>query len=112
MLPPAWATAHHPRRVIPAHPRGSDNRFVRDPANQPVARDDQKPARGRREQARTVAAVGVGGLGALFAVLNIDQVDVNWVLGTWSTPLIIVIALSILVGAALGFLVGRRRGGD
>jgi uncharacterized integral membrane protein len=84
---------------------------VRGPANKPVGTGDRKPARGRREQARTVAAVGLGGLGAVFAVLNIDEVDVNWVLGTWSTPLIIVIALSILVGAALGFLVGRRRGG-
>jgi uncharacterized integral membrane protein len=112
MLPPVWARAHHPRRVIPAHPRGSDNRFVQGPAKQPVGTDDRKPARGRREQARTVAAVGLGGLGAVFAVLNVDEVDVNWILGTWSTPLIIVIALSILVGAGLGFLVGRRRGRD
>jgi uncharacterized integral membrane protein len=85
---------------------------MRGPANKPVAATDRAPARRRREQARTVAAFGLGGLGALFAVLNIDEVDVNWILGTWSTPLIIVIALSILVGAALGYLVGRRRGGD
>jgi uncharacterized integral membrane protein len=85
---------------------------MRGPTNQPEPADRRKPARPRREQARTVAAFGLGGLGALFAILNIDEVDVNWVLGTWSTPLIIVIALSILVGAALGYLVGRRRGGD
>ncbi len=85
---------------------------MRGPANQPVAANGRKPARRRREQARTVAAFGLGGLGALFAILNVDEVDVNWILGTWSTPLIIVIALSILVGAALGYLVGRRRGGD
>jgi uncharacterized integral membrane protein len=66
----------------------------------------------RREQARTVAAFGLGGLGAVFAVLNIDEVDVNWVFGTWSTPLIIVIALSFVLGSGLGFLVARRRGGD
>jgi uncharacterized integral membrane protein len=85
---------------------------MRGPANRPVGTNGQKPARRRREQARTVAAVGLGGLGAAFAVLNVDEVDVNWILGTWSTPLIIVIALSLLLGAALGFLVGRRRGGD
>jgi uncharacterized integral membrane protein len=106
------ASAHHPVRVIPAHPRRSDNRAMRGPGDKPVETDGEKPARRRREQARTVAAFGLGGLGALFAVLNIDDVDVNWIFGTWSTPLIIVIALSIAVGAGLGYLVGRRRGGD
>jgi uncharacterized integral membrane protein len=85
---------------------------VRGPANKPVGANGRMPARGRREQARTIAALGLGGLGAAFAVLNVDEVDVNWILGTWSTPLIIVIAVSLLIGAALGFLVGRRRGGD
>jgi uncharacterized integral membrane protein len=85
---------------------------MRGPANKPVGADGRPPARGRREQARLVAALGLGGLAAAFAVLNVDEVDVNWILGTWSTPLIIVIALSILTGAGLGFLVGRRREGD
>ena len=34
----------------------------------------------------------------------------NWILGTWETPLIVVITLSMLVGAALGYLVMRSRG--
>ena len=85
---------------------------MRGPANKPVGTEARTPARGRREQARTIAALGLGGLGAAFAVLNVDEVDVNWILGTWSTPLIIVIAASLLIGAGLGFLVGRRRGGD
>jgi uncharacterized integral membrane protein len=83
---------------------------VRGPASKPVGRDGAPPARRRREQARTVAAFGLGGLGALFAVLNVDEVDVNWILGTWSTPLIVVIALSMVIGAGLGYLVARRRG--
>jgi uncharacterized integral membrane protein len=83
---------------------------VADPADKPARAEGRAPVRGRREQARTIAAVGLGGLGALFAVLNVDEVEVNWILGTWSTPLIIVIALSIVIGAALGFLLGRRRG--
>jgi uncharacterized integral membrane protein len=110
MLASTGATAHHPQRVIPAHPRGSDNRHMAHSADKAVRADGRAPARGRREQARTIAAVGLGGLGAAFAVLNVDEVEVNWILGTWSTPLIIVIALSMLIGAALGFLVGRRRG--
>jgi uncharacterized integral membrane protein len=60
---------------------------------------------------RTIVAFGLGGLGVLFAVLNVDEVEVNWILGTWSTPLIIVIALSFLVGAGVGYQVARRRGG-
>jgi uncharacterized integral membrane protein len=52
---------------------------------------------------------GVSGLAGIFAVLNLDQVGVNWIIGTWETPLIVVIALSILVGALLGYLVARRR---
>jgi uncharacterized integral membrane protein len=69
----------------------------------------QPPA--RRDRARTVAVFVLGGLAAIFAVLNFDDVEVNWLLGTWSTPLIIVIAISFLLGAALGYLVTRRRRG-
>jgi uncharacterized integral membrane protein len=60
-------------------------------------------------EARQVAAVGLAGIGVAFAVLNFDEVKVNWLLGTWSTPLIVVIALSMVIGAALGMLVSRRR---
>jgi uncharacterized integral membrane protein len=63
----------------------------------------------RGARARPIAALVLGGLGVLFAVLNVDEVDVNWILGTWSTPLIVVIAVSILIGAGLGFLAARRR---
>ena len=46
----------------------------------------------------------------MFAAVNLDEVKVNWILGTWHTPLIVVIALSMVVGAGLGILVSRRRG--
>ena len=36
-------------------------------------------------------------------------VAVLLVLGTWSTPLILVIAISFLLGAGVGYLLGRRR---
>jgi uncharacterized integral membrane protein len=61
---------------------------------------------------RQIAVVALGGVGVAFAVLNVDEVQVNWILGTWETPLIVVIALSMVVGAALGMLVSRRRRGD
>ena len=54
---------------------------------------------------------GVSALAALFAVLNLDEVEVNWIVGTFDTPLIVVIAVSILLGAALGYVAARRRAG-
>jgi uncharacterized integral membrane protein len=60
---------------------------------------------------RQIAVLALAGLGGVFAALNLDEVDVNWILGTWETPLIVVVALSMLVGAALSYLISRRRGG-
>lgn len=68
-------------------------------------------ARSRRERARPVVAALLGGLAVLFAVLNFDEVRVNWILGTWKTPLIVVIAVSFLLGVGAGLLVARRRAG-
>lgn len=65
--------------------------------------------RGRRERARLVASFVLGALAVLFAVLNLDDVQVNWIIGTWDTPLIVVIALSLLVGSAIGWFVSHRR---
>jgi uncharacterized integral membrane protein len=69
-----------------------------------------KPARTRREQTRAIVPAVLVALVAVFAVLNLDEVEVNWIIGTWSTPLIIVIAVSVLVGAAVGWVAARRRG--
>ena len=63
----------------------------------------------RRIDKRQIALVGLAGIGGVFAALNLDEVDVNWILGTWETPLIVVIAISMLIGAGLGYLVTRRR---
>jgi lipopolysaccharide assembly protein A len=50
----------------------------------------------------------LGGLAVLFAVLNLDEVPVNWIVGTRSTPLIVVILTSLAIGCALGWLIARR----
>jgi len=60
---------------------------------------------------RQIATLGLAGVGVAFCAVNLDEVKVNWILGTWETPLIVVIALSMLVGGTLGYLVSRRRGG-
>jgi uncharacterized integral membrane protein len=67
------------------------------------------------QRARIAAACVLGALAAAFAILNTDEVEVNWILGTWSTPLIIVIAVSFLVGVAadrLAVVRSRRRSAD
>jgi uncharacterized integral membrane protein len=58
---------------------------------------------------RQIAGLALGALGVVFAVANLDDVKVNWILGTWRTPLIVVIALSIVIGAGLGLLIARGR---
>jgi uncharacterized integral membrane protein len=60
--------------------------------------------RGRtgRETARLILVIGLTALVAVFAVLNTGSVEVNWIFGTFETPLILV----ILICLALGFLAG------
>jgi len=58
---------------------------------------------------RQIAGVALAAVGITFAAVNLDEVKVNWILGTWRTPLIVVIALSIVIGAGLGLLVARSR---
>ncbi|MFZ1153859.1 MAG: lipopolysaccharide assembly protein LapA domain-containing protein [Solirubrobacteraceae bacterium] len=68
-----------------------------------MAKTAQTPEqhRNRREMARTGGLVLVAVLMTLFAVLNVKQVEVNWIFGKSSTPLIIVIVVSLLVGILL-----------
>lgn len=73
----------------------------------------QVQKRNRREMARTGVLVLLAVLMTLFAVLNLKQVEVNWIFGKSSTPLIIVIVVSLLVGIVLTYfaerLVRKRR---
>ncbi len=57
--------------------------------------------RPRREMARTAGLVLLAVLMTLFAVLNVKEVEVNWIFGKSNTPLIIVIVVSLLVGILL-----------
>jgi uncharacterized integral membrane protein len=76
------------------------------PSGQPPAR---RSARSRADRARLIFTGVLGGLAVAFAFLNLGRVEVDWILGTWQTPLILVIAVSLLVGAVLGFFFARRR---
>lgn len=66
------------------------------------------PKRSRRELARTVGFVILTVLITLFAVLNVDSVEVNWIFGSGEAPLIVVILISLLVGIVLTYLLERR----
>lgn len=78
-----------------------------DPAERtPAKRPGDKPD--KAGNARVVLAATLGGIAAVFAVINLDDVEVNWLIGSWQTPLILVIALSMLLGAGLDRLLVRR----
>lgn len=67
-------------------------------------------SRGPRGAGRTrlIVAGIVGGLIVAFAFLNLESVEVNWILGKWQTPLIVVIVLTLTVGLLLGVFLSRR----
>jgi uncharacterized integral membrane protein len=60
---------------------------------------------------RQIAGVALAAAGITFAAVNLDEVKVDWVVATSRTPLIVVIALSIVLGAGLGLLIARGRRG-
>jgi len=69
--------------------------------------DRQAKRRNRGELSRTIAILVLVLAVILFAVKNLNQVKVNWVVGSGSAPLIIVILITLLVGIVLGHLGGR-----
>jgi len=78
------------------------------PEATPATRSEQGMS--RREKTRLGVALGAGALAVIFAVLNFDKVKVNWIFGTWRTPLVLVIAVSFALGVLAGVIVWRQRG--
>jgi uncharacterized integral membrane protein len=80
----------------------------------PPEQHKERPAKsldsrmGRRERARTLALVVLGILITLFAVLNVKEVKVDWIVGSGHAPLIIVIVVSVLIGAVISYFADRR----
>jgi uncharacterized integral membrane protein len=65
----------------------------------------------RREVARAAVIVVVLVIAVVFAVVNLDSVRVDWIVGSGHAPLIIVIAISIIAGLLMGWL-GQRFGAN
>ncbi len=78
-------------------------------ADKPPAQAE-KVKRTRRELVRTGVWVVLAVLITLFAVLNLEEVEVNWIFGSGQAPLIIVVVISLLVGIVLTYIADRRTG--
>jgi uncharacterized integral membrane protein len=63
----------------------------------------------RRERARLISAGVLGALITAFALLNLGDVKVHWLVTTARTPLIVVIALAFVFGVIVDRLVIRAR---
>jgi uncharacterized integral membrane protein len=61
---------------------------------------EQSPAP-RRERARLIAGVILGGLGLAFALVNLRSVKVDWIVGSAHSPLILVVVVSVLIGVGI-----------
>jgi uncharacterized integral membrane protein len=79
------------------------------PSPMPMSDVQQTPERRRtrREAARTAALIVLAVLITLFAVLNVKEVEVNWIFGTSTAPLILVIVVSLIVGILLTYLAAQ-----
>jgi uncharacterized integral membrane protein len=63
----------------------------------------------RRDRARLIAAGVIGALIVVFAIVNLDQVKVHWLVTTGKTPLILVIGVAFLLGIVADRLAIRAR---
>jgi uncharacterized integral membrane protein len=75
------------------------------PKTAPAKAKSKRPI--RREQSRTVAILVLSVLVIVFAVENLRQVKVDWIVGSGRAPLIIVIVISLIVGILLAHLTNR-----
>ena len=60
---------------------------------------------GRTVNVKLIALGSLAAILVLFAALNTHDVGVDWIFDTVSAPMILVIAVSAVIGFAMGFLV-------
>jgi uncharacterized integral membrane protein len=75
-----------------------------------VSGDEKPRRRSTRDRTRTVALVVLAILITVFAVLNFEEVKVNWIFGSGKAPLIVVILISLVVGGLITYVAERRPG--
>ncbi len=82
------------------------------PPGPPSGKHKPRERRKTSERIRAVFPLLLAALAIAFAVLNLNQVKVDWIVGSGHAPLIIVIVVSLLVGIVFTHLaerIGRRR---
>lgn len=62
-----------------------------------------------KENRNLVIGLVVGAIFAAFAVVNLDDVQVDWIFTTSQTPLIVVIVVCFALGAIAGWAFGQLR---
>jgi uncharacterized integral membrane protein len=62
-----------------------------------------------KDRARLYAGAVIGALLTAFALLNLDDIKVHWLIGTSHTPLFIVIVIAFLCGLAVDRLIVRAQ---
>jgi uncharacterized integral membrane protein len=79
------------------------------PEQEPTEGKTASPdSRKRRERARTTVIIALAVVITVFAVLNLKEVKVDWIVGSGHAPLIIVIVVSVLIGAVISYFADRR----
>ena len=66
------------------------------------------PAPAPAATAHLVAGLILGGLGLAFALVNLRNVKVDWFVGSAHSPLILVIAVSVLIGVGIDRVAASR----
>ena len=62
----------------------------------------------RKAEAKTLGAIGVAVLLIVFAVVNSQKVEVDFLVATTHTPLVVALVVAMLLGFVLGNLTRRR----
>jgi uncharacterized integral membrane protein len=78
----------------------------------PGGKTKAAPRRSKGERVRAAGPMLLAAVLIAFAVLNLNQVKVDWIVGSGHAPLIVVIAISVLLGVVLTHFVervGRKR---
>ncbi|MGW4893105.1 LapA family protein [Kitasatospora sp. NPDC004240] len=77
----------------------------------PADRHSKLTVRGQEVRIRTIGIAILGVLAVWFIAVNTDSVEIQLWIASVTLPLWVVLAVTLVVGAAIGWLLARRRAG-